>query len=189
MFSPIHDPVLIFALVAPLAFAKLRVPGLVGLILCGAVVGPSGLGLLERDATMVLLGTVGLLYLMFVAGLALDLNQFHQLRSRSLTFGLLSFFAPLLLAMAAGLFLLGYALSAALLLGLIVGSHTLLAYPAANRLGITKNIAVVITMGGTIVTDMLAHLARMVHTAQNPDQPEDPLRLEILMQELDPFLV
>lgn len=168
---PIHDPVLIFALVmsivllAPLAFARMRVPGLVGLILCGAVVGPSGLGLLERDATMILLGTVGLLYLMFVAGLALDLNQFHRQRNRSIVFGLLSFLLPQAMGIAAGLYILGYGLPAALLLGSIVGSHTLLAYPIASRLGITKNSALIMTMGGTIVTDMLALLLLAVVVA------------------------
>ena len=161
---PIHDPVLIFAvvmlvvLIAPLLFARLRVPGLVGLILCGALIGPSGLGLLERDATIILLGTVGLLYLMFVAGLALDLNQFHRQRSRSLVFGAFSFFVPQVMGIVVAIYLLGYSLAPALLLGSIVGSHTLLAYPIASRLGITKNTAVIMTMGGTIVTDMLALL-------------------------------
>lgn len=161
---PFHDPVLIFAVVmlivllAPLAFARLRVPGLVGLIVCGAIVGPSGLGLLERDGTMILLGTVGLLYLMFVAGLSLDLGQFQRQRSRSLVFGLASFLIPQVLGIVLGLYLLGFGVPAAVLLGSIVGSHTLLAYPVANRLGITKNMAVIMTMGGTIVTDMLALL-------------------------------
>src|SRR5690606_18015076 len=100
MSLPVHDPVLIFAIVmlivllVPILFTKLRVPGLVGLILAGAIVGPSGAGILERDATIVLLGTVGLLYLMFVAGLALDLAQFNRQKGRSITFGLLSFFIP-----------------------------------------------------------------------------------------------
>jgi Kef-type K+ transport system membrane component KefB len=161
---PIHDPVLIFALVmlivllAPLVFGRLRIPGIVGLIVAGAVVGPSGLGMLERDSTMILLGTVGLLYLMFVAGIALDLNQFNKLRTRSLIFGLISFFVPQLLGIAAGIYLLGYTMPSSVLLGSIVGSHTLLAYPIASRLGLTKNAAVTTTMGGTIVTDLLALL-------------------------------
>ncbi|MEX2402137.1 MAG: cation:proton antiporter [Rhodothermales bacterium] len=170
MTLPIHDPVLIFALVmlivlvAPLVFGKLRIPGIVGLIVAGAIVGPSGAGLLERDSTMVLLGTVGLLYLMFVAGIALDLNQFHKLRSRSLTFGLISFLVPQSLGIAAGLYVLDFSLASSVLLGSIVGSHTLLAYPIASRLGLTKNAAVTTTMGGTIVTDMLALLLLAVVT-------------------------
>lgn len=159
---PITDPVLIFAivmliiLIAPMVFDKLKLPGIVGLILSGTIVGPSVLGLLERDDTIILLGTVGLLYLMFMAGLSIDLTQFNKLRNKSLSFGLLSFFIPQLLAIWVGVSILEYSLSTALLLGSIVGSHTLLAYPIANRLGITKNIGVTMTMGGTIVTDTLS---------------------------------
>ncbi|MEX2352419.1 MAG: cation:proton antiporter [Balneolaceae bacterium] len=156
---PFSDPVLIFALVmliillAPLAFRKLRIPGIVGLILAGTVVGPSVMGLLERDFTIELLGTVGLLYLMFMAGLSIDLNQFEKLKERSIGFGLLSFFIPQLGGIAAGVWLLDYSLATSLLLGSIVGSHTLLAYPIVERLGITKNTGVTMAMGGTLVTD------------------------------------
>lgn len=168
---PFQDPVLIFAVVmlivllAPLAFARIRIPGLVGLIICGAIVGPSGLGLLERNDTIILLGTVGLLYLMFVAGLSLDLNQFNRQRSRSLVFGFPSFVIPQMLAIVVSIRLMGYSVPAALLLGSIVGSHTLVAYPVASRLGITKNTAVIMTMGGTIITDMLALLMLAVVVA------------------------
>lgn len=159
---PFSDPVLIFALVmliillAPLAFKKLKIPGLVGLILAGAVVGPSMLGLLERDDTINLLGTVGLLYLMFMAGLSIDLNRFEKLRNRSIGFGLTSFFIPQAGAVAVGLYLLDYSLATSLLLGSIVGSHTLLAYPIVERLGITKNIPVTMSLGGTLVTDTMS---------------------------------
>lgn len=159
---PITDPVLVFGMVmliiftAPLLFRRIRIPGIIGLILFGAIVGPSAIGLLERDATMVLLGTVGLIYLMFMAGLSIDLNQFNKLRSRSLVFGLFSFFLPQMMALAAGLYLLGYSMESSLLLGSIVGSHTLLAYPLARRLGITKNKAVTMAMGGSIVTDLIS---------------------------------
>lgn len=161
---PVTDPVLVFALamliilVAPVVFTRLRIPGLVGLIVTGAIVGPTGIGLLERNETFELLGTVGLLYLMFVAGLSIDLNQFAKLRTRSLVFGLASFLIPQTLALVLGTLLLDYDLPRALLLGSIVGSHTLIAYPIASRLGITKNTAVVMTMGGTMVADVLSLL-------------------------------
>lgn len=159
---PAQDPVLIFAIVmliillVPLLFSRIRIPGVVGLILAGTIVGPSAMGLLERDSTMILLGTVGLLYLMFMAGLSIDLNKFEKLRNRSIIFGLFSFFIPQGLGVAAGLYLLDYSIFTSLLLGSIVGSHTLLAYPIANRIGIIKNTAVTMTMGGTIVTDSLS---------------------------------
>ncbi|MGF1670700.1 MAG: cation:proton antiporter [Balneolaceae bacterium] len=159
---PFTDPVLIFALVmllillAPMAFRKLRIPGVVGLILSGTLVGPGLLGLLERDDTIQLLGTVGLLYLMFMAGLSIDLNRFEKLRNRSMGFGLMSYVLPAAGAYFAGIHLLDYSLATSLLLGAIVGSHTLLAYPIIERLGITKNTAVTMTMGGTLVTDSLS---------------------------------
>lgn len=159
---PFEDPVLIFALVmliillAPIVFKKLRIPGLVGLILSGTVVGPGLLGLIERDFTIELLGTVGLLYLMFMAGLSIDLNRFEKLRGKSLGFGSISFLLPQLSAVYIGLEFLDYSLASSLLLGSIVGSHTLLAYPIAERLGITKNTGVTMSLGGTLVTDTLS---------------------------------
>ena len=159
---PFSDPVLIFALVmliillAPIFFKKLRVPGIVGIILSGTVVGPSVLGLLERDVTIELLGTVGLLYLMFMAGLSIDLNRFEKLRNRSIGFGMLSYIFPAAGALFVGHQFFGFTMATSLLLGAIVGSHTLLAYPIIERLGITKNTSVTMSMGGTLVTDTLS---------------------------------
>ncbi len=176
---PFSNPVMIFALVmliillAPIIFKKLKVPGIVGIILAGTIVGPSVLGLLERDSTIELLGTVGLLYLMFMAGLSIDLNRFEKLRNRSIGFGSLSYFFPALGAYYAGIHLLDYSVSTSLLLGAIVGSHTLLAYPIVERLGITKNTAVTMSMGGTLVTDsvslgILAIIAGTAGESQGP---------------------
>lgn len=158
---PISDPVLIFAiamgifLLAPVIFERLKIPGIIGLIVFGAVVGPNVLNLLERDFTFELLGQVGLLYLVFLAALELDLNRFNEYRSRSIIFGGLSFGVPMGLSLAV-MPLLGFGLPAALLIGAIIGSHTLLAYPVASRLGIVKNPAMVTVIGGTLVTDTLA---------------------------------
>lgn len=159
--DPIRDPVLIFALamgiflLAPALCARLKVPGIVGLILAGTLVGPHVLNLLERDFTFELLGQVGLLYLVFLAGLELDLHRFAEYRSRSIVFGLLSFGFPLGLAIGV-MPLLGFSLTAALLVGAIIGSHTLLAYPTVGKLGIAKNPAMITVIGGTLVTDTLA---------------------------------
>jgi Kef-type K+ transport system membrane component KefB len=158
---PLTDPVLIVAiamlvfLIAPAAAERLRVPGLIGVIICGAVLGPNAAGLLARDATIVLLGTVGLLYLVFLAGLELDLHKFAQYRRPSMGFGALSFGIPMALA-AVVMPWLGFDLSGTLLLGAIIGSHTLLAYPIASRLGLIGNRAVTVVVGGTLVTDTLA---------------------------------
>ncbi|WP_100373483.1 cation:proton antiporter [Bacillus sp. FJAT-45037] len=161
--QPVTNPVLIFAiamvifLIAPLIMARLRVPGIIGLILSGVVIGPNGLGLIDRDPTIVLLGTVGLLYIIFIAGLEIDLDGFKKYRTRSLTFGTLSFSIPFILGTLV-VYVMGYPIAAAILLGSLLGSHTLLAYPIASRLGISKNKAVTTTVGGTIMTDTLALL-------------------------------
>jgi Kef-type K+ transport system membrane component KefB len=167
---PISDPVVVVALatavflVAPLFFERLRVPGIVGLIAAGALVGPHGLGLLERDETLVLLGTVGLLYLMFLAGVEIDLQGFSRYRNRSLVFGTLTYLLPQAIGTAVGRFL-GYGWPASILLGSVLASHTLIAYPAASRLGIAKNVAVTAAVGGTIITDLVALLVLAVVAA------------------------
>ncbi|UOE93136.1 cation:proton antiporter [Alkalihalobacillus sp. LMS39] len=161
--QPITNPVLIFAiamvifLIAPIIMVRLKLPGIIGLILAGVVIGPNGIGLLDRDPTIVLLGTVGLLYIIFIAGLEIDLEGFRKYRRRSIIFGSLSFFIPCILGTGLG-FALGYSVEASLLLGSLLGSHTLLAYPIASRLGISKNQAVTTTVGGTIMTDTFALL-------------------------------
>lgn len=176
---PISDPVLIFALVmsiilvVPLVSDKLRVPAIVGLIFAGAITGPGALGLLDRDNTIILLGTVGLLYIMFTAGISMDLEKFIRFRTKSIIFGVISFGLPMAGSLLLAPSLLGYSLQSALLLGAIVGSHTLLAYPIANRLGIGSNTAVTMSLGATMVTDalsltLLAIVAAMVQGEAGP---------------------
>ncbi len=144
-------------LLAPMIMRRLKIPGIIGLIFAGVIVGPNGVGLLDRDPTIVLLGTVGLLYIIFIAGLEIDLDGFKKYKQRSIVFGSISFTIPFLLGTLMA-FALGYSLAASLLLGSLLGSHTLLAYPIASRFGIAKNKAVTTTVGGTIMTDTLALL-------------------------------
>ncbi len=168
---PVVDPVLIFALAmivflaAPLLFGRYRLPGIVGIILVGAAIGPNALGVLERGETIVLLGEVGLIYLMFVAGLEIDLNQFFESVDRSVVFGLLSFVVPQAVGTVAGVVMLGLTVPAASLFASIFASHTLLAYPVVNRLGIATDEAMTATIGGTILTDTLALLVLAVVAA------------------------
>jgi Kef-type K+ transport system membrane component KefB/nucleotide-binding universal stress UspA family protein len=167
---PITDPVLIVAvaaaifLITPILSERLRVPGLVGVIVAGALVGPNGLNLLQRDQTIVLLGTVGLLYLMFMAGSEIDLHGFRRYRSRSIGFGALTFFLPQTLGTGVGL-MLGYSLVTSILLASMFASHTLVSYPIALRYGIAKNRAVTTAVGGTIITDTAALLVLAVIAA------------------------
>ncbi|MEN9838886.1 MAG: hypothetical protein RL177_365, partial [Bacteroidota bacterium] len=139
---PITNPVLTFAfvmliiLLAPILLKRVKISGVVGLILSGAVIGPHGFGLFERDQTFILLGTVGLLYIMFVAGLEIDLNRFKKYRAHSLLFGAFTFFIPQVFGTLASVYILGFDWLSAILLASMFASHTLLAYPIASRLGI-----------------------------------------------------
>ena len=166
-FKPINDPVAVFLLilaimlVAPLLFEKLRLPGIVGLILAGVIVGPEGLGLLERDENIILLGTVGLLFLMFMAGLETSLDDFKENGKKAVVFGLATFIAPMILGTAA-MMALGYGFLAAVLVASCFASHTLLALPVLNKLGIMRSPAVNITLGGTLITNVIALLVLAV---------------------------
>ncbi|WP_134699209.1 cation:proton antiporter [Ammoniphilus sp. YIM 78166] len=161
---PLEHPVIIFALamtiflLTPMLMRPLKIPGIIGPILAGIVIGPHGFGLLQRDATIELLGTVGLLFIIFIAGLEMDIDGFRKYRDRSIWFGLMSFMFPLLIGTGIGL-TLDYSLAASILLGSILGSHTLLGYPIASRLGVSKNKAVTTAVGGTLLTDTLALIA------------------------------
>ncbi|MEJ8757548.1 cation:proton antiporter [Pontibacter sp. H259] len=156
---PFEDPVLIFGLilliilVAPIILNRLKIPGLIGIILAGVIVGPNGFNLLERDASIILLSTVGLLYIMFLAGLEIDMIDFKKNKNRSLVFGALTFLIPITTGTIVFYFVMGYEILPAVLLSSMFSSHTLIAYPIASRLGISKNEAVTITIGGTIITD------------------------------------
>lgn len=168
MFNAINDPVLAFVVIAlvmllsPLFAKRLRVPDLVLLLVSGAVLGPNGLGLLERNAAMTLFGSVGMLYIMFLAGLEIDLNRFAQARGRSVAFGLLTFAVPQGVGTLVGFYVLGMNLPASLLLASMFASHTLLAYPIASRLGLARTEPVAVTVGATILTDTLALLVLAV---------------------------
>ncbi|MGB7251729.1 MAG: cation:proton antiporter, partial [Phormidesmis sp.] len=165
--DPITDPVAIFLtilaimLVAPLLFERFQLPGIVGLILAGVVVGPDGLGMLQRDSTIVLLGTVGLLFLMFMAGLETSLDDFKEDGDKATLFGLLTFVIPLAIGTFAML-MLGYGWLAAILVASCFSSHTLLALPVLNKLGIMRSPPVVITLGATLITNVLALLTLAV---------------------------
>lgn len=165
---PFDDPILIFAiamvvfLVAPLIFERYKLPGIIGVIIVGAIIGPNVLGLLERSETFVVLGEVGLVYLMFIAGLEINVNDFLENKNKSIAFGAVSFLIPQLVGTAFGFYVLGFELGAAALYAAIFSSHTLLAYPVVNQLGIAKNEAITAVIGGTILTDTAALLVLAV---------------------------
>lgn len=162
------DPIIPFVilllviLVVPLIFERLRIPGLVGLLAAGVILGPQGLNILQRgEPPMDLLPEIGLIYLMFVAGLEIDMEQFRRTRNRSLTFGSFTFLVPLITGTIVGRYF-GFGWNASILIGSLFASHTLLAYPIVSRLGVVNNEAVTVTIGATIFTDIGALLVLAV---------------------------
>ncbi|KFF25521.1 cation:proton antiporter [Chryseobacterium vrystaatense] len=165
---PIEDPVLKFLLVliiilaAPLLLNKIKVPHLLGLIIAGAVIGPNGFNVLARDSSIVVTGTTGLLYIMFLAGLEIDMGDFKKNKWKSLTFGIYTFAVPFVLGYLGGYYILHFSMLTSILFASLFSSHTLIAYPLISKLGIAKNKAVNITVGGTMITDILALLVLAV---------------------------
>ncbi len=165
---PIEDPVLKFLLVliiilaAPLLLNKIKVPHLLGLIIAGAVIGPNGFNVLARDSSIVVTGTTGLLYIMFLAGLEIDMGDFKKNKWKSLTFGIYTFMVPFVLGYLGAYNILHFSVLTSVLFASLFSSHTLIAYPLVSKLGIAKNPAVNITVGGTMITDILALLVLAV---------------------------
>lgn len=165
---PIEDPVLKFLLVliiilaAPLLLNKIKVPHLLGLIIAGAVIGPNGFNVLARDSSIVVTGTTGLLYIMFLAGLEIDMGDFKKNKWKSLTFGIYTFTVPFVLGYFGAYYILHFSVLTSVLFASLFSSHTLIAYPLISKLGIAKNPAVNITVGGTMITDILALLVLAV---------------------------
>ena len=171
---PIEEPVLkflvelIIILFVPLLLNKIKVPHLIGLIIAGAVIGPNGFNILSRDSSVVVIGTTGLLYIMFLAGLEIDMGDFKRNKWKSLTFGFYTFAAPFILGFICAYYMLGFSMLTSILFASLFSSHTLIAYPLVSKMGISKNRAINITVGGTVITDLvtLLVLAAVVGVAQ-----------------------
>ena len=176
---PLADPVLKFLLIlliilaAPLLLNKLRIPHLLGLIIAGAIIGPHGFNLVLRDSSIILSGTAGLLYIMFLAGLEIDMADFKRNSTKSLAFGMYTFLIPMILGTVVGIWVLRFNVLTSALLASMFASHTLIAYPIISKLGISKNKAVSITVGGTMITDTLALLVLTIIVGMATGQVND----------------
>lgn len=158
------SPLLILTIVigiiwfVPIVCRKIHVPSIVGFILAGMLIGPSMLNWVGNSPAINLLGSMGMLYIMFQSGSEIDINDFKQYRYRSLFFGLCTFFIPFVLGVVTSLYLLHFNWTSSLLLGAMYGSHTLMTYPIVSRYGVQKNIAVNITVGATMCAITLSLL-------------------------------
>jgi Kef-type K+ transport system membrane component KefB len=159
---PLTDPVLKFLiillviLIIPILSDKIKIPHLLGMIVTGVLIGPHGFNLLARDSSIILSGTAGLLYIMFLAGLEIDMNDFRKNAVKSTLLGLYGFLVPMILGTFAGIYILGFSIPTSILLASMFASHTLITYPIVSKLGISKNRAVNISVGSTLITNILA---------------------------------
>ncbi len=160
----ITDPVLMFAfimfviLVIPFLFTRLRLPGIVGLIISGIVIGPHALGVIESGGSFQLFSSIGLIYIMFLAGLEINLNEFNRQKKFSIVLGGLTFLIPMIIGTFGSKYMFSFSWSTAILLASMFASHTLIPFPITSRLGINKERSVVSAVGGTIITDTAALL-------------------------------
>ena len=171
---PLENNILIFSLLlfvillSPILLRKLNIPGILGLIIAGVAIGPHGFGILEKSSAIDLFSTIGLLYIMFIAGLELDMNEFKSNRNKSILFGFFTFIIPLSVGFPVCFYFLGYDFNASFLTASMFATHTLVTYPIVSKLGISKNQAVAVTVGGTILTDtaVLIILAVIIGNSQ-----------------------
>lgn len=186
---PFSNPVLVFSLilliilVSPHIFKKINIPGIIILIVSGVIVGPHGLNLLEQNSAIELFSTIGIIYIMFVAGLELDMNEFRANRYKSLLFGFYTFAVPMVIGFPVCYYLLDISFNASILTTSMFATHTLVAYPIVSNWGVVKNQAVAITVGATILADaaVLTILAVIVENSNGDLNQEFWIRLGISM--------
>ena len=161
-YFPITDPTLIFfvvllmILLSPIIMGRLRIPHIIGMVLAGVIIGKYGLNILERDASFELFGRVGLYYIMFLAGLEMDMEGLKKNRTRVIVFGLLTFLVPFAMTYFMGVSLLSYTPLAALLLSAIMASNTLIAYPIVGRYGLTRHTSSTLSVGSSMMALFMA---------------------------------
>lgn len=159
---PITDPTWIFFLVlaiilfAPILLDRLHIPHIIGMILAGVLIGGHGFNILERDSSFELFGKVGLYYIMFLAGLEMDMADFKKNKKKAFIFGLISFTIPTVLGIFSNMTILNYGIVTSILLASMFASHTLVSYPIISRYGLSRQKSVNITVGGTAITVILA---------------------------------
>lgn len=191
----VTQPVQIFLIVlaiilfAPLLLNKLKIPHIIGMIGAGVVVGPYGFNVLDNDSSFAIFGQVGLLYLMFLAGLEIDMYHLKLNLRRGLLFGVLTLTIPLILGVLTSVYLLHVDWTTAFLLGAMYASHTLLSYPVAARFGITKAPAVLIAIVGTIIAVIGALLVLAATVNVHEEGHFNPTAILLLMLRLALWVV
>lgn len=189
---PFTNPVLILSVVliiilfAPLIFKRIKIPGIIGLILAGVIIGPNTFHLIDKTTSFELFSKTGLLYIMFLAGLEIDMQEFRQNRSKSFVFGALTFFIPIIIGYIVCMYVFHFPFWASVLLASMFSTHTLLSYPIVSSMGVVKNRAVQLTFGGTIITDtaVLILLGIITNVVKNELSPMFWLKTTLLLATL-----
>ncbi len=148
---------------------KLRIPHIIGMVLAGVIVGKYGFNILERDSSFELFGKVGLYYIMFLAGLEIDIEGLRNNGWRVAIYGVLTFFIPFLLVAFSCYYFLNYSPLSSLMIGSIMGSNTLIAYPIVCKYGLQKHSSVTLCVGASMIslTFALLVLAAIVGVFNN----------------------
>ena len=171
----------IIIIFGPLIAERLRMPGLLGLLIGGALIGPHMLGILDDFRAIENIGQIGILYLIFLAGLQMDLETFRRFWRISGGFGMITSVIPF----ALGTFItlqLGYDTKAAILIGSFWASFTLIAYPVLKQFDLTKNRAGAATLGASAITDTVSLLVlALVAGSETGDQSGTRLILSIAL--------
>ena len=185
-YFPITDPTSIFfvvlciILLAPIICSKLRIPHIIGMVLAGVAVGKYGLNILERDSSFELFGKVGLLYIMFLAGLEMNFRDLKKKRLKFIVFGLLTFLIPFVCSYFAGIHLLGYSPLASMLLACILSANTLIAYPIVCKYGLQKHPSVSLSVGSSMIALTLSLLIMAAIVGQASDKSDDGITFWLL---------
>jgi Kef-type K+ transport system membrane component KefB len=182
---PLTNPVLKFLVIlliilfAPILLNRVKIPHLLGLIIAGAIIGPFGFNLITRDSSIILSGTAGLLYIMFLAGIEIDMADFKKNAIKSTLLGLYGFLIPMILGTLVGIYLLDFSIMTSVLMASMFASHTLITYPIISKLGLAKNKAVNITVGSTLITNVLALLVLAVVVGMTSGELEKYFALKL----------
>ena len=179
-YFPITNPTMVFFIVlvtilfAPIVMGKLRIPHIIGMVLAGVVLGKYGFNILERDSSFELFGRVGLLYIMFLAGIEMDLEGLKKNARQVGLFGLLTFAVPFALMYMASIWLLGYSHLAAVLLSCIMSTNTLIAYPLVARFGLQKHYVTTLSVGASMLSLLITLVVVAAATGAAGDDAKQP---------------
>lgn len=158
---PVQAPVVIIAVlflvfwIVPLISKRIRVPSIILIIVAGTIIGPYGLNIISIDNSLKLLADIGIVFIMFLAGIELDINQIKINKKQSIVFGILAFAIPFIIGFGIFHIFLNVSIVSSILIALMFSTQTLISMPIVSKLDLNNNRSAVTAVGGTIVTDAI----------------------------------